>query len=91
MLNIVFCCVLIESDWNLKTAKYGLSASTPGINRIRLEFKGCRFASWYWCYLVLIESDWNLKSFPSLPVTATAGINRIRLEFKARKFRGLRS
>ena len=32
--------VLIESDWNLKTDIYGLSASTlASINRIRLEFK----------------------------------------------------
>ena len=84
MLNIVFCCVLIESDWNLKTAKYGLSASTPGINRIRLEFKGCRFASWYWCYLVLIESDWNLKQGSLEDLEANEySINRIRLEFKA--------
>ena len=39
---INFCrraVVLIESDWNLKTFRSTLSASTSSINRIRLEFK----------------------------------------------------
>ena len=53
------------------------------INRIRLEFKGCRLLLLSNRSRVLIESDWNLKSYqPPLQLDA-AGINRIRLEFKA--------
>ena len=31
--------VLIESDWNLKKPNVKNAGFTPGINRIRLEFK----------------------------------------------------
>ena len=54
--------VLIESDWNLKEEpKAPLPDNHAGINRIRLEFKGCPEIVLSTVSLVLIESDWNLK------------------------------
>ena len=54
--------VLIESDWNLKQL-HGLHFPLfPGINRIRLEFKGLYPVVYFYSIVsVLIESDWNLK------------------------------
>ena len=39
--NLSLKDVLIESDWNLKSDRYSFRLYRPGINRIRLEFKGC--------------------------------------------------
>ena len=41
-----------------------MNPSEPtGINRIRLEFKGSSYLTWFRSSRVLIESDWNLKVF----------------------------
>ena len=76
--------VLIESDWNLKyIVHYQVEQGEYRINRIRLEFKGCRKIPAFHNLPCINRIRLEFKGITFAKIfLVRQRINRIRLEFK---------